>query len=278
LGTRFRWWFLPSWLGLDAPCVVSTWTWAISQGTGLALSFTSVAAMFLVVWSIYLTDRLIDVSRCPNWDQATGRLLFGKRFRPLFRACLVFCVAGIVALLCLGELPEDVIRRAALVACGVAAHFLVFVVPLVLREKLPGKEFGVGLFFALGAFACVGATWSTLSFFAAVAIVVAYNCLVIAARDADSDRANDPGGASRWWKTMRRDLLRAGTVLTITCGLWAMFADEKAFALAITLAFGALTTLLHFAQKISGDAVRALADFALFTPLPVWGVVELGRG
>ncbi|MGL4549635.1 MAG: hypothetical protein ACRC33_00495 [Gemmataceae bacterium] len=273
----FRWWFLPSWLGLDAPCVVTTWTWAISRSTGLPLSVRPAAAMFLVVWSIYLSDRLIDVARCRDWERATGRLRFGRRFRPLFVACLAGCTAGIAGLLWLG-LPGKVVERAALVAAGVAAHFALFVVPVATREKLPGKEFGVGLFFGLGAFACLGATVAAVRLFAAVAVLVAYNCLVIAARDADSDRANDPGGASRWWKTMGPDLLRAGAALSAASALWAAFADEKAFFLAVGVAFAALTALLSIAERLSGDAVRALADFALFTPLPVWGVIALARG
>jgi hypothetical protein len=105
LTAPFRWWFLPSWLGLDAPCVVSTWTWAISYSTGLQLSFRPAIAMFLVVWSIYLTDRLVDVASCRDWEQATGRLRFGRRFRPLFLVCLVFCVAGVGGVALLG-LPQ----------------------------------------------------------------------------------------------------------------------------------------------------------------------------
>ena len=42
-----------------------------------------------------------------------------------------------------------VIERAALVAFGVSLHGLLFVIPVLFRTKLPGKEFGVGLFFAL---------------------------------------------------------------------------------------------------------------------------------
>src|SRR4051794_15257097 len=109
---------MPSWLGLDAPCVVSTWTWAISRSTGLPLAIRPAAALFLVVWLIYVSDRLIDVANCRNWDEATGRLRFGRRFRPLFLLCLMFCGAGVVSLVVLG-LPHDVIWRAALVAGGV---------------------------------------------------------------------------------------------------------------------------------------------------------------
>src|SRR5437763_335577 len=111
----FRWWFLPSWLGLDAPCVVLTWTWAVSENSEPVLSFRPAAAMFLVVWSIYLLDRLIDVARCSDWQRTTGRLRFGRRYRLLFAGCLSLCLIGIVALLIAG-LPADVIRRAAYVA------------------------------------------------------------------------------------------------------------------------------------------------------------------
>jgi len=191
----FRWWFLPSWLGLDAPCVVLTWTWAISQNSEAVLSVRPAAGMFLVVWSIYLFDRLIDITRCNDWQQATGRLRFGRRYWPLLLACFILCILGIVTILIVG-LPAEVIWRASYVAVGLTLHFLVFVVPVFIREKLPGKEFGVGLFFALGAYACLGYTAGMLPLLVAIGLLVAFNCLIIAAKDAASDRANDSGGAS----------------------------------------------------------------------------------
>jgi hypothetical protein len=270
--SSFRWWYLPSWLGLDAPSVVLTWTWAISQNSELILPFRPAAAMFLVVWSVYLLDRLIDVARCSDWHQATGRLRFGRHYRPLFLACFSMCIVGIVALLTAG-LPAEVIRRAAYVALGLTLHFLVFVVPVFIREKLPGKEFGVGLFFALGACACLGYTAGVLPLLVSIGLVVAFNCLVIAAKDAESDRANDSGGASKWWRSIKRDLLWGGTGMTIAFGLAAILAWETTFYLSVATAFLGLTVLHRYSQSLSGDAVRALADFALFTPLPVMGVV-----
>lgn len=263
----FRWWFLPSWLGLDAPCVVLTWTWATSHATGTPLPLRPAAAMFLVVWLIYLSDRIFDVARCVDWTQATGRLRFGRDYRPLFLTCLGFCVMGILAIVW-GGLPAEVIWRAAAVGLGVGLHFLIFVLPMVMRRKLPGKEFGVGLFFALGTFACLGATRQSLPLLASIALVVAFNCLVIAARDAVSDRANDPGGASHWWPTINRDLRWIGAALTLTAALAALWAVETPFYLSLTAAFTALTLLHACARRYSGDAVRALADFALLTPLP----------
>ncbi len=270
----FRWWFLPSWLGLDAPCVVLTWTWATSRATGAPVPVGAAAAMFLVVWSIYLTDRLVDVASCQDWRLATGRLRFGRDWRLLFITCLGVCIAGILVLLAAG-LPADVLWRAVGVALGVGLHFLVFV---FFRGKLPGKELGVGLFFALGAYACLGGTWQMVPLFTSIALVVAYNCLVIAARDADIDRANDPGGASHWWPTMDRDLVWIGMALSLTATAAAMMARESAFYLSVAPAVTALTILHHYSRHLSGDSVRAIADFALFTPILVLGLDQLVFG
>lgn len=267
-GTKeFRWWFLPSWLGLDAPCVVSTWTWATSVTVGIELPVRTAAAMFLVVWFIYLSDRLIDVAGCPDWTQATGRLRFGGDYRTLFLSCQGICLLGIAWLLWTG-LPMEVLQRGALVALGVGLHALLFVVPLIFGAKAPGKEFGVGLFFSLGAYACLGATTRTMPLLSSIALVVAFNCLVIAARDAESDRVNDPGGASHWWQTMHRDLHWIGVALTIIALAMACLTRDTAFYLALAAAFALLTLLHRFSHRWSGDAVRALADFALFTPIP----------
>lgn len=268
----FRWWFLPSWLGLDAPCVVLTWTWAISQATGTPLPIRPAVALFLVVWFIYLSDRLIDAARCSDWTAATGRLRFGRDSRPLFVASLCVCVAGICLVWGQG-LPWGVIERAAVVALGVCLHGVLFVVPVFLGKKLPGKEFSVGLFFALGAYGCLGLAPRSLPHFLAVALVVAFNCLVIAARDADSDRANDPGGASHWWPTINRDLVWPGLACTLIAAAGSLVAAESvretAFGFSLAAAFALLTALHRVSRHYSGDAVRALADFALLTPLPI---------
>ncbi len=170
-------------------------------------------------------------------------------------------------------LPAEVLWRAAAVAVGVSLHCLAFVTPVLLRAKLPGKEFGVGLFFALGAYACLGAEPQTLPLFGSIAVVVAFNCLVIAARDADSDQANDPGGASGWWRTMNRDLLWLGAALTLTAAACSILTQETAFYLSLAAAFAAQTALHCGGRRLNGDAVRALADFGLFTPIPIVGLL-----
>ncbi len=261
----FRWWFLPSWIGLDAPMVVTTWTWAASRAAQRPMPIRPAAAMFLVVWGIYLSDRLWDVARCRDWSCATARLRFGRHHRRVFLVCLAGAGTGIVWLLSLG-LPPEVLRRALVVAVGVTLHFLLFVAPVAGRRRLFGKEFGVGVFFALGGFACIGGAAADIPLFTTTALLVAYNCLIIAAKDAESDRMNDPGAASAWWSTISRDLFWSGIVLIATISA-AIFASHHRFYGAAIGAASFLTVLHSFGKRVSGSAFRALADYALLTPL-----------
>lgn len=270
LAADFRWWYLPSWLSLDAPCVAVTWAWAASRAMHSPLPIRVAAALFFVVWCIYLSDRLIDVARCSDWTKATGRLHFGRRWQPLLWICLAASTLATLGIVRAG-LPRDVLRRGAMVALGLGIHYLAFILPLFSREKLRGKEFGVGLFFALGVYACLGANLQAAPLFFAFALLVTFNCLVIASRDAESDQTLDRRAASGWWRTMPRDLYWIGAALTATAGLGAAVASQAPFYASVALAFAALTVLHASARRLQGDSFRALADFALFTPLVVLG-------
>ena len=73
---------------------------------------------------------------------------------------------------------------------------------------------------------------------------------------------------------MDRDLHWLGLALTLIALGGACLAHDTLFYLSLAAAF-ALLTLLHYARsRWSGDAVRALADFALLTPL---ATVLVGR-
>ena len=45
---------------LDAPTVAALWLYFAARCTGVALPWTSVAAMFVAVWMLYVADRLLD--------------------------------------------------------------------------------------------------------------------------------------------------------------------------------------------------------------------------
>ncbi|MFT5468623.1 MAG: hypothetical protein ACI8UO_003734 [Verrucomicrobiales bacterium] len=269
LGGGFRWWFLPSWLGLDAPCVVSLWLWAIAKSTDVAVPVSAFVALFGSVWAIYLGDRLIDVSRCRDWNLATGRLKFGKRFRIVFAVGLLGSVSTVLCVSAI-SLPREILIRGLWVGAGVVLYFLVFVVPIAFREKLPGKEIAVGFFFAAGVFSVTNPAVTDLPLLFGFFVVAAFNCLIISARDAESDHANDPGGASRWWRSMDRDLNYLGLLLMLgiaTLFLWN--PDQLPLLIALEAALLALFFLHRSAKRLTADAVRAVADFCLLTPIVI---------
>ena len=185
----------------------------------------------------------------------------------LFVACLAVCLLVLAGLLWRG-LSWELVTRGLWVAAGMFAYFLFFVVPLFMREKVGGKELVVGIFFALGAIAAIGYTTDALFMFPTIALIVAFNCLVIAARDAEIDKTNDPGGASRWWTSIDRDLPWIGGTFVLAFLLMAVVSPARTFFLAAAAAIAGLTVLQRMSRRFSADAVRALADFCLLTPWP----------
>ena len=103
---------------------------------------------------ICLLDRIVDVRLCRDWKNTTDRMRFGKRYHSVFVACIFLCGAGLTAALIVGINP-GVLRRGAVVAGGMVVYFLLFVLPTSVG-KFPGKEFLVGVFFALGAYVALG--------------------------------------------------------------------------------------------------------------------------
>ena len=262
---NLRWWWIPSWFGLDSPFVVATWTWAVSQVLEQRLRWEVYAAQFLACWSVYLADRLIDVARCRDWSCVNGRLEFGRRFQPLLMVLLALNGVLLAGLLILGAVSETAIRG-LWVAIGVLGYGLIFVIPVFFREKLPGKEVGIGLFSALGIWAALGNQAGLWPLLTGIALVVMLNCFVIAARDREIDRANDPGGASRWWKQMHHQLPIFGMIGVLGSAVMIVLGHDSRFYLSLGLAFASLVILHRLANRVSPDSVRAIADWCLLTP------------
>jgi len=192
---------------------------------------------------------------------------FGHRFRWLFALCLAMNAAGLSLLFATG-LPMTVVNRGVIVGAGMAVYFALFVSP-IFHGKLPGKEFGVGLFFSLGCYCVLGVELRTTPMFVGLAGLVTYNCLVISARDREVDSHADPGAASQWWQGMDRDLTVVGGALFALAAGCALIGIDTWFYVVLAAAFFFLVLLHHQAANHSSDAVRALADFCILTPLPL---------
>src|SRR5580704_686089 len=73
-------------LSLDAPTVAALWTWFIASANHLHLPAVSIVAMFLAVWMLYATDRLLDARHisASNSCDLEARHYFHDRFRGVF--------------------------------------------------------------------------------------------------------------------------------------------------------------------------------------------------
>ncbi len=265
-----KWWYYLAFLGLDAPLVLTLWLWITAKTTTATVGAPVFLAAFCAVWSVYLADRLIDVRHCKDWNNATARLRFGKRFRVFFLVALAVCLAAGTAIVVSGELPQEVMIRGFKVAAAVLGYFGLFVAPpFFKKEKVRGKEFFVGLIFAGGIGAATGFSSDTLLFLILFNFAAAYNCLLIASRDFEADNANDPGGASQWWRSLRRDLNITGPLFTLASILFVFFTETNSLIILSCFAISfAMMAILHMrSEKLSGSDVRALADFCLLTPL-----------
>ena len=62
-GPRVAWWQWPNVLSLDAPIVAMGWSWPIGACERMVFLREIYAAVFLIVWGVYLLDRIIDAWR-----------------------------------------------------------------------------------------------------------------------------------------------------------------------------------------------------------------------
>lgn len=144
------WLKLPSLVGLDAALVAMVWQRAMAARLELAIAPSTTVVLGLVVWGIYLVDRVGDGM---GGSAATERHAFAGRHRHVLRLLAAGCGIGAVALL--GRVPVDLQLGGAALALVVLGYLLV--VHGVVRGGGPGrsgvagaKEAVVGLCFGLG--------------------------------------------------------------------------------------------------------------------------------
>lgn len=276
-------------LSLDAPTVAAFWTAFIGWSAGVRLSRLDPVAMFVAVWVLYATDRLLD-ARAP----AAGALLpdleerhrFHHRFRQRFVPLLV--LSTLLLALLLHRLAAPVLHLYVLLATLLAGWLLlVHVGPSgAFGRKLP-KELAVGLFFPAAVFIPTVARAPALrpSLLAPALLfagVCTLNCLFLYAWEHTGEHAGDHSRAhltTRW---------ALGRLLPLA-GLWTLMAallfclalahgaarparvsslrHPAAIPLACTLSLLCLLLLHARRSRFSSLHVRALADAALLTPV-----------
>jgi len=271
------WWLYANLLSLDAPLVAVVWLGAFARAFDSPVTFSVYAVLFLAVWSIYIGDRLLDGLRQKNWSLATERHRFVRRHRIGFMALLLILLP-MAAVLTLKSLPMDLILAGLALCALVILYFTAFVNLFPRLKPLRAKEFACGLVFALGTSLGVdalrrGIFSDPVKYLPAVLLFAAlciFNCLVIAARERQTDQANDPIAASIWWKSLDRDLIAFGAVLMLASGL-AWICDRQNFLYPLCLVSVFALLLLHLFQKyFSRSLSRVLVDAVLLGPLLWW--------
>ena len=274
---RKPFWLIPNLLSLDAPLVAVAWlymfakTWRVEY-----LPWGAYISLGLMVWLIYVVDRLLDASiRGGTSEKLEARHDFHRKHRRRFGMLAV--VAGVAALVfVITAMPVTVYSYAVVVALMVAGFFTLSVFPTTGPHDLPyGKNILAGIAFAYGtamlAHAYTGFDKQDLLKSPELICFAVLCILNISAIDLweHAHRSSDPE-------------IKASDELSLTLPLTLLGAASLVFALrdpdVITRPFfyailtgAALHQILNRVRsRFSMDAMRVLADVALLVPFIVF--------
>jgi hypothetical protein len=238
--------------------------------------------MFIAVWNLYAADRLLDArqlfSSPLHTENLEARHLFHHRHSTAFLTAIA--ITSITLATLLPRIPAEALHL-NLILGGLLVGYFVLIHATSSAHRLP-KEFAVGLFFAAATFIPTVARRPGLRLplippallFAAVCSL---NCLFIYAWEHESDPLHLSPAAHLTTRLALRNLPSLALATTLL-GLVLTLLDHKApwtlFA-ASTLAVAILLTLHTLRHKFPATTLRAAADLALLTPLPL--LLAIGR-
>lgn len=271
-------------LSLDAPSVAAVWTWAVASAIGLHLGWSAPAAMFVAVWMLYASDRLLDARPLPGGQappELEERHRFHHRHRRAFLAVIMLSAFALAALLRYSD--PAAMRLYALLAALLCAWFL-----LIHARPLPGdgshrlpKELAVGVFFPAAVFIPTVARLPQLRIdLLPVALLLAatcsLNCLFLYAWEHPADRSY-AHWSTRW---ATRHMVALTSAIAVLSLFWLFTAqrlidptDLRHGTLVLTACICTSTVfllLLHLIRRrLQPVHLRAIADLVLITPLIV---------
>lgn len=260
-------------LSLDAPVVAVLWQLLFARSFHVQFARSVTILLALVVWLIYVADRLLDVVKAPAQGAETTRHTFYRRHMWAF----LFPLGGGVVLaawMSLTQLDAKTFYGGLVILLAVGAYL--FTVHLVSprREWLP-KEMLVGVLFALGTCFPV---WEHMSSDFAVPVgpfllftaLCWMNCSAIEYQEWTRLRSRQFGQPHPWtvWMGSQFQLISIA-IAAVALGFvlvevgdahWRLSAAEVLSALAFAL-------IQYKEESLSIDQFRVLVDIALFTPL-----------
>jgi hypothetical protein len=288
-GPATPWWLWWNILSVDAPMVAVAWAVVFGLAVGRRLTTAEGTVLFLTVWAIYVSDRLLDGWLTVNRGALRERHLFCERHRVALSGLLVLA-SGTIFLLATEYLPEGErdagLRLGVILATYLGGIHIFQVIPQgqgifqgqrTLRGVFRGsfawllpKEIAVGALFACGASLPVWSrgefSWSRCVPWGLFALLCCLNCLAIERWENRGD--GDAGlvsGAGRRTPISRLAAALAGAALV---GWLAEGTSASGGYEWLAVGTGALLLLaLHFCRRnFSPAALRVLADAALLIP------------
>jgi hypothetical protein len=229
-------------------------------------------ALALVVWLIYVADRLLDGLRTDALARLPARHQFYRDHRAAL-ACLLLGILVVTCCICL-ELDARTLELGTLLMLAVVCYFaVVHSMRTQWGVRFP-KEMVVALLFGIGT---IFPVWiHTLRANSLTAIGWAFFVVICWLNLVLIEYAEWIGLRDRSSEAPHRSSIAAGKRLPIVCGGVALIAlslsalsvttSEHGVLLAVTLSALALAALGLYWRKLSIHAVRVLADATLLTP------------
>ena len=273
---RKPWWLYPNLLSLDAPVVALAWLHVFAESWRLGYHpWYAYVSLGLVVWSIYIFDRLLDVSMMSATpEKLEPRHQFHQRHRKILIVLLCLAILGAVFLL-VTELPRAIFSYLLMGSILVAGFFGLSMLASENREEIGlSKNLMAGIAFAYGTAmtACVYRAELGLSDLLLSREFICFGVLCmlnIAAID--------------FWehaKCSDDDEIKATDELTVMLTLLVLAVASIVFALqqshmrpfyyAILTGVALMYLLNRRRSQFSMDSLRVLADVTLLAPVLVF--------
>ena len=256
-------------LSLDAPSVAAVWTWFVARATHTPLPHAILVAMFLAVWLLYASDRLLDATRATA-GLLEPRHLFHQKHHRAFTAAILIVSATLTPLVL--EIAPQILRLYLVLAAVLLLWFLL--IHIFARNRTLPKELIPGPFFAAAVFLPVLSpeTFPTASAFA---LLCTLNCLSIYAWE-HPQTCRAPSIAPLRWVGTPHLTTRLGVrfltpitafAILLPLALLPLAPAMTPILLALSLAATLLFALNRIHTRLHPTNLRAAADLVLLTPL-----------
>jgi hypothetical protein len=269
-------------LSLDAPSVATLWTWFVARSVSLDLPLSTLFSMFLAVWMLYASDRILDARHLFSTPLHTGDLearhLFHHRHATAFLTAIL--ASSIALAILLPQLFPEALRLDTILAALLFGWFLLIharALPFSSAHRRLPKEIAVGIFFPAAIFIPTiarhpGLRLVLLPHALLFAGVCSLNCLSIYAWEHPQPRT-----AAHWTTRLStRHLRTLAAVVAVSGASLTVFSIARhigigigVWPLAMANSFSAISLLMlelnH--HRIHPLTLRAVADLVLLTPI-----------